>query len=188
MAMWVVLASPLMIGADVRAMDDDSRSVWLNKGLIAAHQDPLGKQGTRVRGNATSPQVWRRELQGGDLLVVVFNPGTSGSAPPPGPPAPLATWLGPFAQAYSDSDCPNAGNHPGLTVQQCEKTCEETEGCTAFNYGQTGSGGCALRACDGAHLAHPTWSDPGETSYRMAAVRWDACTLLCPHGGRDGGG
>ena len=137
MAMWVALASPLMIGADVRAMDKDSRSVWLNKGLIAAHQDPLGKQGVRLRGNATSPQVWRRELQGGDLLVVVFNPGGS-STPPPGPPAPPATWLGPFPLVYSDSDCPNAGNHPELTVPQCEKTCHSTVGCTAFNYGGGG--------------------------------------------------
>lgn len=166
MALWVVLASPLMIGADVRNMDDDSRSVWLNKGLIAAHQDPLGRQGTRVRGNATSPHVWRRDLQGGDLLVVVYNPDVSGTAPPP-PPGPPATWLGPFTTIYSDTDCPNVGNHGSLSVSKCETVCESTAGCTAFNYG---GGGCALRSCNAAHLGHPTWVDPGQTSYRMASV------------------
>ena len=75
MALWAVLASPLMIGSDIRVMDDDSRGVWLNKGLIAANQDPLGKQGLRVRGNATACQVWRRELIGGTLLCVVLNNG-----------------------------------------------------------------------------------------------------------------
>eukprot|EP00656_Telonema_subtile_P036006 TRINITY_DN3997_c0_g1_i1.p1 TRINITY_DN3997_c0_g1~~TRINITY_DN3997_c0_g1_i1.p1 ORF type:complete len:399 (-),score=70.22 TRINITY_DN3997_c0_g1_i1:134-1330(-) len=77
MAMWAMLASPLMIGADVRSIDADSLSVWLNSGLISVNQDPLGKQGTRVRGNSTVYQVWRRELAGGDLLCVVFNSESS---------------------------------------------------------------------------------------------------------------
>ena len=75
MALWAVLASPLMIAADVRKMDADSRSVWLNKGLIAINQDPLAKQGVRVRGNASACQVWKRELANGDVYVVLYNNG-----------------------------------------------------------------------------------------------------------------
>jgi hypothetical protein len=118
MAMWAVLASPLMIGADVRSMDADSRSVWLNKGLIQANQDPLGRQGTRVRGNTTACQVWKRELSGGEMLCVIYNNGGCPPSPPapPVPPAPTplpARWLGPFPKIYSDADCANVGNHLG---------------------------------------------------------------------------
>lgn len=34
MAMWAMLASPLMIGADVRAMAPEYREVWLSEELI----------------------------------------------------------------------------------------------------------------------------------------------------------
>ena len=161
MALWVVLASPLMIGADVRSMDPDSRSVWLNKGLLRAHQDPLGLQGTRIRGNATACQVWRRQLSGGDLLVVLYNNGGCSDRAP-------AHWSGPYQQIYSDQDCPNAGNHPGQSVEQCKQICYDTPGCDAFNYGNHG---CALRSCrDPGPLAHPSTRLKGEVSYRMTAV------------------
>jgi len=63
-----------MIGADVRAMDEDSRSVWLNAAIIKVNQDPLGKQGVRVRGNATAPQ--------GELLPLALQPCCSALAAP----------------------------------------------------------------------------------------------------------
>ena len=165
MALWVVLASPLMIGADIRTMDADSRSVWLNKGLIAAHQDPLGKQGVRIRGNATVPHVWRRELSDDNLLVVIYNPDTNRTteAPTGGSPS----WLGPVPRVYSDADCPNAGNHQHTEIAECKAICEAASGCDAFNYG---SGGCTLRACTAANLPTPSVGSANHTSYRMTAV------------------
>ena len=91
MAMWAMIASPLMIGADMRSMPPEFRAfapsfrtqtsrgmrslltsvdtktgsplfageVWLNEELIRVNQDPLGTQGSRIRGNATECQVWR---------------------------------------------------------------------------------------------------------------------------------
>lgn len=76
MAMWAMLASPLMIGADVRSMAPEYRAVWLNKELVRVSQDPLGLQGQRIRGNASECQVWLRHLDnGGELYVVLFNNG-----------------------------------------------------------------------------------------------------------------
>lgn len=161
-ALWVALASPLMIGADIRSMDADSRSVWLNHGLIAAHQDPLGKQGIRLRGTATAPQVWRRELAQNDLLVVVFNPDTSDSATAASAPV----WSGPHPHTYTDAQCPNVGNHPGLTADECKSLCQSMLGCDAFNFGD----GCALRACPAPQVGNPTGVTSGDTSYCMTSV------------------
>jgi hypothetical protein len=40
-AMWAMLASPLMIGADVRDMAPEFRAVWLNEEIIRVSQVEL---------------------------------------------------------------------------------------------------------------------------------------------------
>ena len=138
------------------------------------NQDPLGKQGVRIRGNATECQVWLRHLDNGnELYVVLFNNGQGSCAP--SAPAP-ARFAGPFKRAYSDNDCPNIGNHPGKTVAQCEELCVTTPGCDAFNYGS----GCSLRSCGDTHLGNPTWDDPRVVSYRTSSsVRDDQLCVAC---------
>ena len=103
MALWTVLASPLMIAADVRTMDANSRAVWLNKGLVAANQDPLGKQGERVRGNASACQVWKRELEHGDLLIVLYNNGHCPVKPNNGTGAMTVSWKEVGVEGYADT-------------------------------------------------------------------------------------
>lgn len=171
-----------MIGADMRNMSVEFREVWLNEELIRVNQDPLGKQGVRIRGNATECQVWLRHLDNGnELYVVLFNNG-QGSCAPSAPAS--AKFAGPFKRAYSDNDCPNVGNYPGKTVAQCEKMCTSTPGCDAFNF----RGGCSLRRCGLAHLGNPTWDDPHVVSYRTSSpVRDDQiciaqCHLALYHG------
>ena len=39
-AMWAFLGSPLIIGADIRRLDDANKATLLKKGLISIHQDP----------------------------------------------------------------------------------------------------------------------------------------------------
>ena len=41
MAMWAMIASPLMIGADMRDIAPQFRAVWLNKELIRVNQVSL---------------------------------------------------------------------------------------------------------------------------------------------------
>lgn len=72
-SLWSLMAAPLIIGADVHAMDSVTRSILLNKEVIAVDQDPRGVQGRKVRSDAGS-EVWSKQLaQPGQRAVVLFN-------------------------------------------------------------------------------------------------------------------
>jgi hypothetical protein len=45
-ALWCVMKSPLLIGADARTLPRESLAILTNEGLIAINQDALGVQGT----------------------------------------------------------------------------------------------------------------------------------------------
>jgi len=75
-SLWCLLASPLMIGCDVRAMSEPAREILLNTEAIAVNQDPLGRQGYRVgefmHGSRPTP-VWAKPLEDGSVAVGLFN-------------------------------------------------------------------------------------------------------------------
>ena len=48
MALWSIMASPLIMSVDLRTIKPYSRSVLLNPGAIAINQDRLGIQGRRI--------------------------------------------------------------------------------------------------------------------------------------------
>ena len=48
MAMWSVMASPLLMSVDLRNIRPESKALLQNKGAIQINQDPMGKQGTRL--------------------------------------------------------------------------------------------------------------------------------------------
>jgi alpha-galactosidase len=74
MSLWAMLAAPLLAGNDLSKMTPETKSILLNKDVIAIDQDPLGKQGDRV--SAEGPfEVWSKPLQNGDLAVALFNRG-----------------------------------------------------------------------------------------------------------------
>jgi alpha-galactosidase len=53
-------------------MSPETKSILLNKEVIAIDQDPLGRQGDRAY--ATGPlEVWTKPLQGGAMAVALFN-------------------------------------------------------------------------------------------------------------------
>ncbi len=77
-SLWCLLASPLMIGCDVRAMSPVTKSILLNPELIAVNQDPLGRQGYqvgRVPWAADIAVTWAKPLQDGSVAVGLFNLG-----------------------------------------------------------------------------------------------------------------
>lgn len=162
MALWAVLPSPLMMGADLRALDRSFQAIWLNKGLIGVNQDPLGRPGVRVVGNASECQIWRRQLSGGRVNVVLYNNGRGSCTVPPPP------WTGPFPGIYTDADCPDLGCHPGASVTRCEAMCNLMDSCNAFNIDDRG---CCLRSCAAQNLTDPRGSQMGTSSYRMRSVR-----------------
>ena len=74
MSLWAILAAPLLAGNDLSQMSPETKSILLNKDVIAIDQDPLGKQGDRV--TAEGPfEVWSKPLQNGDIAVGLFNRG-----------------------------------------------------------------------------------------------------------------
>jgi alpha-galactosidase len=74
MSMWCMLAAPLMIGCDIRAMDAETKRILGNAEAIAVDQDALGKQGFRV-ARTGSTDVWKKPLQGGAMAVALLNRG-----------------------------------------------------------------------------------------------------------------
>ena len=48
MALWSVMAAPLIMSVDLRTIPDWARDILLNKNLIAINQDPLGAMGRRI--------------------------------------------------------------------------------------------------------------------------------------------
>lgn len=73
MALWCLMASPLLMGNDLRHLAPHDRQVLSNRELIAINQDPLGLQGRRVRGNTTSTEVWTRALINGEVALAIIH-------------------------------------------------------------------------------------------------------------------
>jgi Alpha galactosidase A len=48
MALWSIMASPLILSVDLKTIPDWARDIVLNKNLIAINQDPLGTMGRRI--------------------------------------------------------------------------------------------------------------------------------------------
>ncbi|KAJ8255148.1 hypothetical protein GJAV_G00201490 [Gymnothorax javanicus] len=72
MALWAIIAAPLLMSNDLRAIDPQSRQLLQNPDVIAISQDPLGKQGTR-KVKVNNFEVWQRPLSNGKLALAVTN-------------------------------------------------------------------------------------------------------------------
>ena len=73
-SLWAMMASPLMAGNDIANMDENTRSILLNKEVIAVDQDPLGAQGHRAWKEGDR-EVWVKPLSGGARALLLFNRG-----------------------------------------------------------------------------------------------------------------
>ncbi len=75
MAIWALLASPLLMSNDLRRISQQSRSLLLNSHVIAINQDRLGRAGRVVKYLAKeSVQVWARPLSpAGTFALALFN-------------------------------------------------------------------------------------------------------------------
>lgn len=72
MSLWCLMASPLIMCHDVRAMDADVKRILLNKELIAVNQDPMGVQGERIWKDGVE-EVWAKRLENGDWALGFLN-------------------------------------------------------------------------------------------------------------------
>ena len=91
-SLWALLNSPLMIGCDIRDMDEATKEILLNKDIIAINQDPKGAQpffannmiwkANQARKSDVEPHFEKypldvpmiaKYLDNGDIAVGVFN-------------------------------------------------------------------------------------------------------------------
>jgi alpha-galactosidase len=74
LSMWAIVAAPLILGSDPRALAPSTISMLENPEVLAVDQDRLGVQGTMIaeRGSA---QVWAKPLAGGEVAVALLNRG-----------------------------------------------------------------------------------------------------------------
>jgi alpha-galactosidase len=73
-SLWAMMAAPLMAGNDIAHLDEVTRSILLNKEVIAVDQDALGIQGHRVWKQGDG-EVWVKPLSGGARALLLFNRG-----------------------------------------------------------------------------------------------------------------
>jgi len=73
-SMWCMLAAPLIAGNDIRNMSEETKSVLLNKDVIAVNQDSLGIQGFKYSAN-NGIEIWFKPLVKGDWAMCILNRG-----------------------------------------------------------------------------------------------------------------
>jgi alpha-galactosidase len=73
-SMWALFSAPLLAGNDISNMTADTKEILLNKEVIAIDQDPLGRQGRRVK-KTSDQEIWSKQLQDGSRAVVLLNRG-----------------------------------------------------------------------------------------------------------------
>src|SRR5207253_3941241 len=64
MSLWAILAAPLLAGNDLRNMTPATLQMLTNADVIAVDQDPMGRQGRRVKQDGER-EVWLKPLAGG---------------------------------------------------------------------------------------------------------------------------
>src|SRR5574344_3165334 len=71
--MWCMMASPLILGNDIRSMSQATKDIVLNKEVIALDQDTLGVQGL-CQSRLGRIEFWFKPLAGGDWAFCILNP------------------------------------------------------------------------------------------------------------------
>ncbi|XP_031564497.1 alpha-N-acetylgalactosaminidase-like [Actinia tenebrosa] len=78
MALWSILAAPLIMSTDLRNIADRHKEILQNKEVIAVDQDKMGKMGRRWIKKSNT-EVWSRPLADGSVAVVLLNRRTDGT-------------------------------------------------------------------------------------------------------------
>jgi len=75
MSLWCIMAAPIIMGNDIRNMNQVTKDILLNREVIAVDQDSAGIQGTRIK-STDGCDVWCKPLgsEDGDIkAVALFN-------------------------------------------------------------------------------------------------------------------
>ena len=72
LSIWAMMASPLILGNDLRSMSESTRRILTNPGVIAVNQDKLGVQALRVLADGPL-EVYAKPLDGGQWALMFLN-------------------------------------------------------------------------------------------------------------------
>ena len=75
MSLWSLLAAPLLAGNDVRTMTDETKSILMNKEVIAIDQDPDAHPARRISDADATGVIVTRLLHDGSVALGLFNRG-----------------------------------------------------------------------------------------------------------------
>jgi alpha-galactosidase len=71
-ALWCMLSAPLFAGNNLAEMTETTRELLTNAELIAINQDPLGKQGFKIKDYGEL-EVYYKPLQNYEMAICIFN-------------------------------------------------------------------------------------------------------------------
>lgn len=76
MALWAMMASPLLSSCDLRNMNEPTKAILMNETLLRINQDKLGQQASQISKN---DKVWiyKKELSHGGVAVAFLNTSQS---------------------------------------------------------------------------------------------------------------
>ncbi len=80
MALWAMMAAPLILGNDVRNMTPGTLALLKNAEVIAIDQDAAGVQGLPAKKDGTT-EIWTKKLADGSTAVGIFNRGDTDANP-----------------------------------------------------------------------------------------------------------
>lgn len=70
---WAFLGAPLIIGADIRKIDEKCKKLLLNRDIIAINQDAENRPPFRIEKYYERAHVFARLLENGDMAVLALN-------------------------------------------------------------------------------------------------------------------
>lgn len=72
---WAFIGSPLMIGCDIRNMNQETKDILMNEEMIRISQDSICRQPVKLNGSWTGEDMimYSRQLSNGDLAIGLFN-------------------------------------------------------------------------------------------------------------------
>ncbi len=73
MSLWSMLAAPLLAGNDLRTMTDETKSILMNKEVIAIDQDPDANPARRLSDPDATAVIVTRLLHDGSVALGLFN-------------------------------------------------------------------------------------------------------------------
>lgn len=164
LAIYAILAVPLILGDDLRQLSAASRALLLNADVLAISQDAAGRAGVRLGGTAAlnAPlQTWVRPLANGDVAVVLYNRGPTGAHPWHTACTPFNATVGGYFAPSGAVPQPTSWCGAALGQSLMDWYCCNSDDCAGYNFSTVTNSGCLFKDVGGGFVA----ADGATTGY-----------------------